>query len=372
MLCRSTPFVPRTTPSGNPILSRTGPCSICNSRYAAAFFCSASASGNFSISTPHFRNASCNLTPSRSVRLRSASIECVPANAEEPSKLRPNRAPSSSAQSTRRTVTGGRPRNSAAIRRSTSRPASSSSAPSSQPPFGTESRCPPSSKDFSDSPRKVTQLFPAASWCCSTGSSFTFAANHSRAFSQVSVQATRCAPFSSPVSARSSFNSVTVRLGFRPIGVQLEMTRLALQHLAAATLTDEFSVAHLDDASHCHDRRAALNLHSFETIIVVVYMLRFRGDHATVVRVVNDEVGITAHGNRHLAREKPKKFRGARARGVHEAIQIQASAFHPVRIQQIDAILDSRNPVGNIDERIFAKKFLLGVERAMIRSNGID
>src|SRR5712692_1613910 len=150
------------------------------------------------------------------------------------------------------------------------------------------------------------------------------------------------------------------------------MTRLALQHLAAATLSDEFSVAHLDYASNCHDRRAALNLHSFESIVIVVHVLQFRGDHATVVRVVNDEVGITAHGNRALSREKAKKFRGARARGVHEAIQIQASAFYPVRIQQIDAILDSRNPVGNTDERILAKKFLLGVERAMIRSNGID
>ncbi len=47
--------------------------------------------------------------PSLSVRPRSASMECVPANADEPSRLRPNRAPSSSAQSTRRTVTGGRP-----------------------------------------------------------------------------------------------------------------------------------------------------------------------------------------------------------------------------------------------------------------------
>src|SRR6267142_5583622 len=150
------------------------------------------------------------------------------------------------------------------------------------------------------------------------------------------------------------------------------MTRLALQHLAAATLTDEFSVAYLDFASHGHDRRAALNLHSFESIVIVVHVLEFRGDHATVVRVVNDEVGITTYGNRALARKKPKKFRGARAGGVDETIHIQASAFHPMRIQQIDAILDSRDPVGNIDEGILAEKFLLGVERAMIRSNGID
>src|SRR5882672_3006519 len=150
------------------------------------------------------------------------------------------------------------------------------------------------------------------------------------------------------------------------------MSRLAFQHLAAATLTDEFSVAYLDFASYGHDRGAALNLHSFETIVIVVHVLQFRGDHATVVRVVNNEVGITAHCNRALAREKAKKFRGARASGVDEAIRIQASAFHPVRIQKIDAILDSGNAVGNIDEGIFAEKFLLGVKRAMIRSNGVD
>ena len=49
--------------------------------------------------------------------------------------------PSSSAQLTSRTVTGGSP--SAAMRRSTSEPATTLSAPSSQPPFGTESRWPP-------------------------------------------------------------------------------------------------------------------------------------------------------------------------------------------------------------------------------------
>ena len=37
--------------------------------------------------------------------------------------------------------------------------------------------------------------------------------SHSRAFSHVSVQATRCAPFSSPVSSRSCSSSATVRFG---------------------------------------------------------------------------------------------------------------------------------------------------------------
>ena len=73
---------------------------------------------------------------------RSSSWSRIdPAAAEEPKRERPKRAPSSSAQLTRRTGTGGLP--SSAIRRSTSEPATTLRAPSSQPPFGTESRWPP-------------------------------------------------------------------------------------------------------------------------------------------------------------------------------------------------------------------------------------
>ena len=56
-----------------------------------------------------WRRAASSVMPSRSVRTRSAAMECVPANAEEPKSERPKRAPSSSAQSTRRTVKGGWP-----------------------------------------------------------------------------------------------------------------------------------------------------------------------------------------------------------------------------------------------------------------------
>ncbi len=59
----------------------------------------------------------------------------------------------------------------------------------------------------------MNHWFPAASQVFSTGSSETFLSSHLRAVDQVSVHATRCAPFSSPVSSRSSFSSATVRLG---------------------------------------------------------------------------------------------------------------------------------------------------------------
>jgi len=147
---------------------------------------------------------------------------------------------------------------------------------------------------------------------------------------------------------------------------------LALQHLTATALPDKFTVTYLDFAPYGHHGWAACNLHSFEAIVVVVRVLRFGGQHTSIIRVVNHEVGVTPHGNRALAREKPKQFRCASARNVHEAIKFQPPAFYPVGIQKIYAFFDTRNSVGNVDEGILAEKFLLRVDRAMIRANGID
>src|SRR4029453_3584643 len=79
------------------------------------------------------------------------------AGADEPRSLRPNRAPSSSAQSTRRSVTGGF--DFCAYRRSASSATRTPSVPSSNPPLGTESRCPPTMTVLLDSPGSVIQLF---------------------------------------------------------------------------------------------------------------------------------------------------------------------------------------------------------------------
>ncbi len=87
--------------------------------------------------------------PFASTFARSSSWSAIePAAADEPTSERPKRAPSSSAQFTSRTVSGGVP--SSAIRRSTSTPAMTLRHPSSQPPFGTESMCPPIRRARSD------------------------------------------------------------------------------------------------------------------------------------------------------------------------------------------------------------------------------
>jgi hypothetical protein len=92
--------------------------------------------------------------PSRSVRPRTESGSSEPAAALDPSRLRPKRAPSSSAQLTSLSVSG---RDSGACARSTSRPARTLRMPSSQPPLGTESRWPRRSHKRSESPGAVAQ-----------------------------------------------------------------------------------------------------------------------------------------------------------------------------------------------------------------------
>ena len=103
---------------------------------------------------PCTASASGSAMPSLSFSPRASSMSRFPEHAEEPNRLLPKRAPSSSAQSTSRTVTGGLPSYCAWMRRRISTPASTFRQPSSQPPFGTESMWPPMSSAFSDSPRQ--------------------------------------------------------------------------------------------------------------------------------------------------------------------------------------------------------------------------
>ena len=114
-----------------------------------------------------------------------------------------------------------RPRRSA----STSTPASTFKQPSSQPPFGTESMCPPISSARSDAPRSVNHWLPASSISSTAPVPATRSRRNARAVSQVSVHATRCAPSGSPVKARSSSSSATVRPGSSVTWTTLNLKR---------------------------------------------------------------------------------------------------------------------------------------------------
>src|SRR5260221_4138580 len=144
------------------------------------------------------------------------------------------------------------------------------------------------------------------------------------------------------------------------------MRRLALQHFASTALTDKLAVAHLDLAPHRHHRGPAFDFHSLKTTVVVVHMLRLRGNRAAIARIIDHEVGIAAHCNGAFAREKSKQFRGTHAGAIDEAFKVQPPTLNALSVKQIHADFDSRNSIRYIDERTFAEKFLFGVERTVI------
>jgi hypothetical protein len=63
------------------------------------------------------------------------------------------------------------------------------------------------------SPGSVAQMLPAKSVLTATGSSANSPYSQERALSHVGVHASRCAPYSSPVSACSAFYFATMRSG---------------------------------------------------------------------------------------------------------------------------------------------------------------
>ena len=226
-MLRSTPKVPSTTPVGFFIDSSTGPCSMCSSRYARASiaFSSRCASSIRSSATPFSASASTSRVPCRSFSSRTSSIFRLPAAAADPSRLRPKRAPSSSAQSTSLSVTGGVV---PACIRSASSAAITPRQPSSQPPFGTESRWLPTMTVLGEAPGSVTQLLPAESVSTRRPSSATLLLNHSRASRHTGPQARRCAPSGVDVRAASSRRSAMTRCAFiasRPLERQAREAR---------------------------------------------------------------------------------------------------------------------------------------------------
>src|SRR6266700_7791439 len=115
------------------------------------------------------------------------------------------------------------------------------------------------------------------------------------------------------------------------------MSWLTLQQPATPAFPCKFSIAYLYFAAHRDHRWAAFDLHSFETIVVVVRVLRLGRDNTAIIRVVNYQVRVASDGDRAFAWEKPKKFRSSSAGSIHKAIQIQTPSLHSIRIQEVHA-----------------------------------
>ena len=121
------------------------------------------------------------------------------------------------------------------------------------------------------------------------------------------------------------------------------------------------------------DARPAFELPAFERAVVDVHLLRLLADLAAVFGIVDDQIGVAAQGDRALAREQAEELGGLRAAGVDERVQVDAAALDAVGVDEIHAIFDAGNAVGDLGE-IVAAHFLLAVEveRRMIGGDRAD
>src|SRR5258706_3254732 len=88
----------------------------------------------------------------------------------------------------------------------------------------------------------------------------------------------------------------------------LEIHGLALQQSAAAALTHKLSISHLYPPAHGDDRRSAFDLHTFETVVVAVGMLRGRREDTPVIGIVDHQIRISSRSDRSLMRKQAEQL----------------------------------------------------------------
>ncbi len=73
-----------------------------------------------------------------------------------------------------------------------------------------------------------------------------------------------------------------------------------------------------------------------------------------------------------LRGNRPNSFAARVLAASTKRCRSRRAALHAVSVEQVHALLDARNAVGNLRERVFAQKFLRRIERAMIGADGVD
>ena len=206
--CRS----PCRCPS--PRSSRIGPCSMCTSTYALTFAIRVRAAVEVldvdAVLGQHRRAA--RRRRGRSGR-RSTSMSSVPTTAAEPNRLRLKRAPSSSAQSTRATVTGGV----AVGGEGAQQLEAGHHAERAVEPTALRHAVEVDADDehvVGRSPRRTAQRLPASSVSTSTGSARSSSRSRDRASSHSGVHARRRDP-SGPPRARGQLAQIRHHAGRR-------------------------------------------------------------------------------------------------------------------------------------------------------------
>jgi hypothetical protein len=114
-------------------------------------------------------------------------------------------------------------------------------------------------------------------------------------------------------------------------------------------------------------------LPAFKGIVVNVHVVVGGRDGAAVVRVVEDEVGIRSELNGAFAGVEAEDFCGLGASDINELIEGEAALFDAVSEEDVEAVFEGGDAIGNFGEVVESDIFLaFEVEGSVIGSNGAD
>src|SRR5207247_2901067 len=98
----------------------------------------------------------------------------------------------------------------------------------------------------------------------------------------------------------------------------------------------------LDSPVRDHVGRSTLHLEALEDAPVAARVMGLGAARAAPARVVDDEIGVRAHGDGALPRIEPEDAGGVRAAQSHHALEVEAALAHPTRVQELETVLDPR------------------------------
>jgi hypothetical protein len=140
-----------------------------------------------------------------------------------------------------------------------------------------------------------------------------------------------------------------------------------------ALASGELAVADDDRPARQDDVGAALDLTALVARVVDVHVVGRRADRSLRRRIVDDEVRVGADRDRTFPGIHPEQLRWRRGDDVDPPLASHPAADDAAVVQQVNPVLDARQPVRNLPEVAFAKVLLaLEVERAMIRRDDLQ
>src|SRR5258706_791158 len=152
-----------------------------------------------------------------------------------------------------------------------------------------------------------------------------------------------------------------------------EVGRGPLDELAVTPAPGERAVADDDRAPAQDDVRPAADLTTLVARIVDVHVVGLRADRAGRVRVVDDEIGIRSDRDRALPREHPEQLGGCGGDDLDPALLRDPAVGDAAVVEQVDAVLDPRQPVRNLPEIALAEVLLaFEVERAVVGRDELE